>query len=157
MKLPRMWLRSCRDHHHQGCQADLKHVPGLKLIDCESRHVIKAPPNAKYAALSYVWGRAQQDDNSRIQPASSTGPYFARTIRDAIFVTTALVLKYLWVVEHCIDQSSTKDKHDQIRQMDVIYQQSVITIMAASGQDVEAGLPGVDGTRTNFTIQLYII
>ena len=34
-------------------------VPRLKLIDCQARRIVSAPPDKKndYVALSYVWGK----------------------------------------------------------------------------------------------------
>lgn len=41
----------------------------------------------------------------------------------------------------------TVDKHDQIHQMDKIYQNAVLCIVAAAGRDANAGLPGVSAKR----------
>jgi len=63
-------------------------------------------------------------------------------IEDAIQVTKQLGLRSIWIDKYCIDQTNTKDKHDQIRQMDMIYQGSEVTIVAAAGEDENTGLPG---------------
>lgn len=62
-------------------------VQGLKVIDCKSRVVVPASEGCKYAALSYVWGEAK----------SGTNLEFPATIEDAISITRALGLGYLWV------------------------------------------------------------
>jgi hypothetical protein len=54
--------------------------------------------------------------------------------------------RYLWVDSLCIMQD-TIDKHDQIQQMDRIYQEAVLCIVAAAGRDANAGLPGLSGKR----------
>jgi hypothetical protein len=41
----------------------------------------------------------------------------------------------------------TVDKHDQIQQMDKIYQNALLCIVAAAGRDANAGLPGVSTQR----------
>jgi hypothetical protein len=43
----------------------------------------------------------------------------------------------------CIDQSNYEDKHAQISQMDVIYSEASLVIVAAAGDDPTYGLPGV--------------
>jgi hypothetical protein len=50
--------------------------------------------------------------------------------------------RYLWVDALCIIQDSL-DEQAQIGAMDSIYQNSLLTIVAASGEDSNAGLPGV--------------
>jgi hypothetical protein len=54
--------------------------------------------------------------------------------------------RYLWVDSLCIMQD-TADKHDQIQQMDRIYQEAVLCIVAAAGRDANAGLPGISAPR----------
>jgi hypothetical protein len=57
-----------------------------------------------------------------------------------------LGVQYLWVDSLCIMQD-TVDKHDQIQQMDKIYQEALLCIVAAAGRDANAGLPGVSKER----------
>jgi hypothetical protein len=47
----------------------------------------------------------------------------------------------------CIDQENDEDKHAQISQMDVIYSEASLVIIAAAGEDPTYGLPGV-GSRS---------
>lgn len=51
--------------------------------------------------------------------------------------------KYLWVDCLCIRQDDEADKGKFIPQMDLIYGFALVTIVAASGVDADAGLPGV--------------
>ncbi|KUJ09378.1 HET-domain-containing protein, partial [Mollisia scopiformis] len=66
-------------------------------------------------------------------------------IEDSIFVTSSLGIQYLWVDRYCINQQDAADKHEQISNMDVIYANATITIIAAAGSDPDYGLPGVNG------------
>jgi hypothetical protein len=50
---------------------------------------------------------------------------------------------YLWVDSLCIEQDNLVDCKRQIGLMDQIYSNAVITIVAASGNDAEAGLAGL--------------
>lgn len=67
-------------------------------------------------------------------------------MEDAIHVTKALDIRYLWVDRYCIDQTNEEEKHHTICNMDVIYEGAFITIIAASGDGPDAGLPGVEQT-----------
>lgn len=111
----------------------------LKVIDCHSLEIISAPPQASYVALSYVWGSSHHPHKSM----------FSRTIRDATVVAKGLRYVYLWVDKHCIEQENDDDKHHQISQMDLVYQAADLTIVAAAGNDADAGLPGVLDTPRN--------
>jgi hypothetical protein len=65
------------------------------------------------------------------------------TIRDAISLTQKLGKQYLWVDSLCLVQDDPEDLIGGIQRMDTIYEQSILTIVAAHGSDAMAGLPGV--------------
>jgi hypothetical protein len=58
------------------------------------------------------------------------------TIEDAITVTRNLGFQYLWIDRYCIDQQNEKEASAQIRQMDLVYKNAEITIIAAAGKDL---------------------
>lgn len=127
-------IRIC-EHQHPECQDNTTgQIDGLRLIDCVAETVVKAPPNATYVALSYVWG------------TTANHALFTKTVQDAIVASKALGYRFLWVDKHCIDQGNPQEKHLQIRQMDLIYRHAHITIIAAAGHDATCGLPGVNKT-----------
>jgi hypothetical protein len=84
-------------------------------------------------------GEAENSDGTIPDPAP-------RTIGDAISLTTSLGYRYLWVDRYCIPQADARAKHLQIQSMDVIYQHSALTIIAAVGENPHYGLPGVGET-----------
>ncbi|PVH70087.1 HET-domain-containing protein, partial [Cadophora sp. DSE1049] len=147
------WLDFCSTRHRKLCYANVK-VPHLKLVDCEDGSIILAPKEARYVALSYVWGTSkevsldgnlsgQEKDSRRCLALPLNLP---KVVGDAIQVTKQLQFRYLWIDKYCIDQSNSEDKHEQIQQMDLIYKRSELTIIAASGLDENSGLPGVGTT-----------
>lgn len=140
------WTTKCRENH-EACNTlkTLNALPGLRLIDCESRNVISAADKPyEYAALSYVWGDTPHDATA----TDGCIEYLPATIEDAILVALKFGLNYLWVDRYCIDQNS-ESKHDQIRQMDRIYQEAQITIIASAGNNPLHGLPGVGSANRN--------
>uniref|UniRef100_L2FIJ3 Tol protein n=1 Tax=Colletotrichum fructicola (strain Nara gc5) TaxID=1213859 RepID=L2FIJ3_COLFN len=68
-------------------------------------------------------------------------------IRDAMKVCIDMGYTYLWIVKFCIDQHNPEEKQRQIRQMDSIYHNAELTIIAAAGSDPTYGLPGISHSR----------
>ncbi|KAF2107694.1 heterokaryon incompatibility, partial [Lophiotrema nucula] len=107
-----------------------------------------------YVALSYTWGKIDpltlneenMDELAEEGALDRSESRLPETIRDAIRLCGMIQQRYLWVDSLCIVQD-TRDKHDQIRQMDRIYRHAVLTVIAAAGGDGNAGLPGVSNAR----------
>jgi hypothetical protein len=138
-------LRNCEDH--DCCKTEISDSAlssFFKVIDCNTGMVVKAPPSCRYVALSYLWGIAQEAKDAQNQ--QSIFSFCPKVIRDSTEVTLNLGFQYLWVDRYCINQSDDTDKHNQIRQMDLIYMNAQVTIIAAAGVDPHYGLPGVNGT-----------
>jgi len=100
-------------------------------------------------ALSYCWGAAatlmHQKSNSvslRTDEALHTSKIPA-TIRDAIALVQGVGERYLWVDALCIVQDDLVSKGVHLTQMGLIYSLATFTIIAAAGEDADAGLPGV--------------
>jgi hypothetical protein len=133
------WLDICREKHTNKCSSkSVSPVQHLKLVDCETHDIVSANDYA-YAALSYTCGQIEYapydpDHLPSILP---------NTIQDAIAVTQKLGLRYLWVDRYCIDQINEDCRNSQMGQMNLVYQNSEITIIAAAGKDPAYGLPGV--------------
>jgi hypothetical protein len=66
-----------------------------------------------------------------------------KTIEDAVIVVKNLGYRYLWVDRYCIDQANAEEKHAQISIMDQVYSGAVATLVAVTGENADAGLPGV--------------
>ncbi|EEU37354.1 uncharacterized protein NECHADRAFT_86266 [Fusarium vanettenii 77-13-4] len=154
--LARMWLDYCQSYHKRLCSRSKSksHITGLQLIDCNSRIVEPALQGTQYVALSYVWGISSTDDTPNFSMRSQQGDVLLptvlpKTVSDTIDVTKRLGFQYLWVDRYCIDQNDAHAQHDQIAQMNSIYHNASLTIIAAAGQDPEYGLPGVGSRGRN--------
>jgi hypothetical protein len=107
------------------------------------------PENSPYLALSYVWGGVQQPKllkdcfSAWSREGGLPGTALPRTIRDAISLTSQLGQRYLWVDSLCIINDDDEDRTAQIENMHFIYHQAWLTIVAAAGDDANAGLPGL--------------
>jgi hypothetical protein len=89
------WMAMC-EKHLKTCKPDRKNrVRGLRVIDCQTRLVVGAPPICSYLALSYVWGHKSPDEENDSD--------FPLVVEDSISVTKALGFRYLWVDKYvCI-------------------------------------------------------
>ncbi|KAF2733130.1 HET-domain-containing protein, partial [Polyplosphaeria fusca] len=153
------WLNHCRMYHKHShldgrvpplrlCRNDRASIPiGLKMIDCQTRKIVPAPPGEPYVALSYVWG-VQHLEKSRAN-ADLLPNNLPKTIEDSLVVTRELNMRYLWIDKYCIDPGNENEEHDTINNMDKIYAGAEITIVAAVGQGPHHGLPRVSGPLPN--------
>ncbi|KAI3319408.1 heterokaryon incompatibility protein-domain-containing protein [Xylariaceae sp. AK1471] len=153
----RDWLNCCQVHH-MSCLLNrypstlYATEPTLNLIDCEKRRVVSyTTPDQRmeleYVALSYTWGGKDYTST-----ATKVGPELPDNlplvIEDAIQATLALGYRFIWVDRYCIDQHDAFKKHEQIMNMDSIYQYAALTIIAAAGTNETYGLPGVSRRRS---------
>jgi len=137
------WIEYCQDNHGKVCPSTPRTtIRNLKLLDCVSHDVVDArgPYSHKYAALSYVWG---QSASAQEVPFGSNSNALPLTVKDAVAVARALGYRYLWIDRYCIPQSDSEEKQIQIAQMDTIYANAEVTIIAAAGNGPSYGLPGV--------------
>ncbi|KAK7959201.1 heterokaryon incompatibility protein-domain-containing protein [Apiospora aurea] len=152
------WFQECCESHEK-CRRVTEAVSELRLIDCRTLNIVQPDTVHQYIALSYVWS---SDSNVPIRSASThqqratssyhTGPKFVgtslpeplpRVINDAINVVIALGFNYLWVDKYCIQGNDKHLIHRQINQMDRVYRNAALTLIAAAGKDEDYGLPGV--------------
>ena len=144
-KLASKWLHACKTNHQESCGLPSPVDVAITLIDCFTRDILASTTSEKYAALSYVWGGTKQP------PLDTLGRLpedLSAVIKDAMAVTEALGLQYLWVDLYCIEQKDEAAKNRQMFHMSTIYQQAELTIVAACGVNAAHGLAGVGLGRT---------
>lgn len=104
----------------------------------------------QYLALSYVWGTPSvlctklENLEAHKVPGTLTqsNDQIVMVIKDAMKLTADIGQRYLWVDSLCIVQDGP-EKMDTINQMDLVYRNSLVTIVAATGDHANVGLPGV--------------
>ena len=130
--------------------------------------------NVRYAALSYVWGESQSSGSktrdapilelrsSNVealhQPQSLQGAEVPQTIRDMLDLAVALSVTYVWIDRLCIIQDDIEDKASQLGNMHAIYNAAHVAVIAAAGNDVYHGLPGLrPGSRLSNQKEIVVL
>ncbi|KAF2623385.1 HET-domain-containing protein, partial [Macroventuria anomochaeta] len=94
-------------------------------------------------ALSYCWGGPQpittRQDNAQDHTNGIVFSELPKTLQDAIFVTSELGMRYLWVDCLCIIQDDPEDVAREISLMAQIFEQAYVSISAASAASVHEG------------------
>ncbi|KAL2070009.1 hypothetical protein VTL71DRAFT_14689 [Oculimacula yallundae] len=150
------WIACCEESHGHHCSVSpiadcLGPTHPVKYIDLEQSCLVDFPETPKYAALSYVWGGADtlMTTKNNLEELSQPGAFVIRTdqipktIQDAMALTRAMGVRYLWVDAVCIVQDDSEIKQDHLRAMPSIYAQAHFTIVVATGETANSGIPGV--------------
>lgn len=169
LDLVKSWLNNCDHNHSSACNHPrsgkrAENEMRLTLIDVKLECLVSASSDAKYFALSYVWGQVEMSKTlksnyeERSQPRSLATIRFPKTIRDAVQFVQSLGERYLWVDAVCMVQDDEDQMARDIPNMDIVYGQAFATIVALEGTDADAGLPGVcAGTREPQKINTFTI
>ncbi|KAH7186802.1 heterokaryon incompatibility protein-domain-containing protein [Fusarium oxysporum] len=145
------WLQECLNYHVECGETAEPHMPS-RLIHVGNSHCntlcledTNSIQPVSYAALSYCWGDAGQKrfktekETLAIRKQGFDLIQLPKTLQDAVKVTRALGLDYLWVDALCIIQNSPEDKNKEISKMWQIYQNATIVISAATASHSDQG------------------
>jgi hypothetical protein len=148
-KIVRRWLLQCEAGHDicrisTALDSDFGKNICFRLIDVHQKAVVVVNRIPRFVALSYVWGSADRY-KGRYYAESVSLDYksLPRTVRDAMQVVRSIGERYLWVDAVCISQKDEVEKTATIGAMNQIYASAILTIIAASGVDANAGFAGV--------------
>ena len=150
------WLSTCESTHPWCPWKHPTRPIQLRLLDIDA-HCIKDFLNTsatplRYAILSYVWGSkpqrlrlTQANHDALHREGAIETSQLSRTISDAVTVVRMLGERYLWIDSLCIVQDSEEDLGFQIPLVGYIFAKALVTIVAASGDHNDYGLPGING------------
>jgi len=126
------------------------------FVDVNRNCLVQGTLGERYLALSYVWGNTLtlQTTKKNLRELLIPGSLevndagLSRVVRDAMTLTRKLRERFLWVDVLCIIQDDVINKSRHISNMDLIYKQAALTIIAHSGTDSDCPIPGlVEHTR----------
>ncbi|RMZ89260.1 hypothetical protein DV736_g3502, partial [Chaetothyriales sp. CBS 134916] len=156
IKRIKQWMKLCQKWHGEDCEQlstslDWEFPSNFRVIDAWDRRIVQAPQGCKFLALSYVWGTVKvfkllKDNLPKLEGKGALNKVWQdlpKTIQDAIRLTSWISIRYVWIDSLCILQDDSSDKNSLIPYMHKIYDRAFMTIVAASGKDAQAGLPGV--------------
>ncbi|KAK3360435.1 heterokaryon incompatibility protein-domain-containing protein, partial [Lasiosphaeria hispida] len=122
-----------------------------RLLDVSNPHTLRLVPGegirdgrgGRYIALSHCWGELEPDEVHRycttkqnIHDREGEGGFsldsLPLTLQDAIKVTQALEVRYLWIDSLCIIQGDSEDWNAEAKRMDAVYASAYCTIAATS-------------------------
>ncbi|KAK4185117.1 heterokaryon incompatibility protein-domain-containing protein [Podospora australis] len=140
----------CKSSHAR-CQipdSEPSSVLPSRVLDVSSSTVrlYESPPNqvAPYAALSHCWGTKPllKTVTSNFTPHAESIAWseLPRTFQEAIQLTRALGLRFLWIDSLCIIQDDQNDWRREAASMASIYHGADIVISASASQDAQGGL-----------------
>lgn len=149
MGMARNWLDECETHHKQKCTLPDMTIGGsatpagprdLLVVDVLRMNLCRMPRGSRYIALSYCWPKV----NAFVTTKSNVTELYIpgalkdneermiQAIKDAIHCVSELGERYLWVDALCIVQDDEEHKSSQIRQMDLVYGFSLLTLIHAA-------------------------
>jgi hypothetical protein len=157
MDTVRQWWTCCNSYHSGVCWSeddnDRDELPrAMRVIDVRNNTLINALKDCRYVALSYVWGRVPTYLLAKAKVAALASMSGALplpveelplTIRDAMKTVKAIGECFLWVDGVCIAQDDLEEKQNAIARMGFVYKCAALTIVAAAGEDANAGLYGM--------------
>ncbi|PYH63580.1 HET domain-containing protein [Aspergillus vadensis CBS 113365] len=150
LSLAAKWLRKCyRGHIECNKREDKPPFFPTRVIDVGSSrrkphlHVSSVGETGRWVALSYCWGgysrftlNASSFDGLR---RGRSLKLFPSTLRDAILVTRALGVRYLWIDSLCIFQDDSSDWEAEASKMSSVYRHAAVTIAATSAESANDG------------------
>jgi len=158
--LIKSWIENCHSLH-ENCKRSLSgeimdenYDPSLptRVLDVgddSSQHVVLIETGSRqgrYVALSHCWGPPEK------RPLRTTKNTLTdhldgiaiealpKTFKDAVTITRALGVRYLWIDSLCIMQDSQEDWEKEASQMREVYQFSYCNIAGTDARDSTEGL-----------------
>ncbi|KAK7943091.1 HET-domain-containing protein [Apiospora aurea] len=165
------YLEDC-SNHHVTCQSKSDRELPSRLLDvdtgCKGVRLVDTgdlPAGTAYATLSHVWGNPRTTAPFLVttQETVDLGNMFIpfealpQTFQDAVEVTRALDLRYVWIDSLCIIQDSSDDWHKEAPRMAKIYSNAYATIVATRASSAHDGFlkrpaPAVPPARIPYCI-----
>jgi hypothetical protein len=157
VSLLKQWKDECDADHGPACLNPMKaqRVRPAWLVDVQDKCLVRGEVEGTYVALSYTWGtqltHLAVDASLHAQlrePGSLDNKAIIAdmppTVLDAMYLTSAIGERYLWVDMLCIVFMSghTEETSRELERMGAIYASSVVTIVAADGTSSD-GLRGL--------------
>ncbi|KAH7350621.1 heterokaryon incompatibility protein-domain-containing protein [Rhexocercosporidium sp. MPI-PUGE-AT-0058] len=144
------WLDECLNHHSKcGGAANTEKPLPTRVIDVGNENtppklMITGGKCGDWIALSYCWGGdsvfVHNDSTVANLKAGIPLEQYPRTLRDAIIITRALGVKYIWIDALCIKQDSREDWAAEASKMREVYSGAIVTVSASNSPSTQSGI-----------------
>ncbi|KAG4431846.1 hypothetical protein IFR05_012663 [Cadophora sp. M221] len=147
MNVARRWFTNCSMNHN--CSSPSRDFFPSRILnvgtDSEFIHLQSSNDSpSPYVALSHCWGAGKilqtTTKTLRTMTQGIEISSLSHAFSDAVRITRALGLKYLWIDSLCILQDRIEDWVSESSQMHKIYSHSSLTICLASDGNAEFGV-----------------
>ncbi|KAK0620986.1 heterokaryon incompatibility protein-domain-containing protein [Immersiella caudata] len=147
--LTRTWIQQC-DESHMACAVSSNPSLPTRVLDLGNpgaengiKLKLSNDERGQYIALSYRWGANAIRGSTLLTTTSCLADHLIgipwkdipQTFRDAIELSWALGIRYLWIDSLCILQDDTVDWDTESASMAKVYENSFLTIAATAGLD----------------------
>ncbi|TEY73211.1 hypothetical protein BOTCAL_0081g00010 [Botryotinia calthae] len=147
LQIANQWLAECLTSHVHCCQNPTEFFPSRLIYVGEkfARLVVTSTLDhrPKYATLSHCWGaipylmlKTTSIDSMMIKIPEDD---LTKTFQDAIRISRALGIEYIWIDSLCIIQDSSSDWQAEAVLMQSVYSSSEINIAATGAADGRQG------------------
>jgi hypothetical protein len=140
------WINRCHmTHEHARAKRNCKPTRLIKLAENEGdvAQLFSPETPVEFAALSYRWGLGKQSETTKENVCERfrelRTPDFPKTLQDAIQVTSALGLKYIWIDRVCIVQDDEEEWANEASLMADIYASAHVVLSATATEDCKDG------------------
>jgi hypothetical protein len=148
------WIQECDSSHdncsvrHTSSRTTQAFVPTrlIMLGPSTTEHVQLVSPTepVHYVALSYCWGSSEQSrtlkSNVEMRKRQLLVTRLPQTLKDAIRMTQALNMNYLWIDSLCIIQDDENDWAIEASKMSEIYSYAWLVLAATGAPDCASGM-----------------
>lgn len=118
LRLAKLWLARCWVNHPQCLQPRVPLMPH-RLVDVDPQDGSKDPclvvphERSRYLALSHCWGNGTvlKTTTKNLHQRQEGIPFssLSKTFQEAVQITRAFGIRYIWIDSLCILQDSTAD------------------------------------------------
>jgi hypothetical protein len=162
IKQMKAWLARCQ-YEHTRCPNIENHPLPTRVIDVgsitkEPRLVCTNNALGTWTALSHCWGAIRPlvtekntlADHCASLPLSKLPP----TFREALLITREIGIQYIWIDSLCILQDSREDWLKESAQMESVYRNAVVTILAEGVPDSSVEMASVSSRNKSFDFHI---
>ncbi|RYP14630.1 hypothetical protein DL765_006245 [Monosporascus sp. GIB2] len=144
------WVQECSSDHVHATMEPSAPLPTRVLRISEDASMVSLETSegvhGEYAALSHCWGSSQpitltSDNHQELHRGVKTSD-LPQTFRDAVWMTHALGIRWLWIDSLCIRQDDLEDWRRESAKMHTVYRNSIVSLAATRAADSSEGFLG---------------